>query len=268
MKKLILITTVLISCAFTVRKLSDKIITDPFVSQMVLVSGGSFTMGCTHEQGSDCNLDEKPASIKKIKTFSISKYEITQIQWESLMGNNPSSNIGCAQCPVENVSWDDIQYFITKLNARTGKKYRLPTEEEWEYAARGGKQSSGFKYSGSNSLDEVGWYYENSGDRRLDDNYWSASSVERNNGRSHPVGQKKSNELGLFDMSGNVYEWCNDWYKNYHGNKYVGDFTGWYRVLRGGGWGIDAKECRVTLRDNSPMDYRNFTVGFRLVSDP
>lgn len=188
---------------------------------MVYVEGGTFTMGATSEQGSDAYSDESPAHSVTVSDFYIGKYEVTQAQWRAVMGSNPSNFKG-DNLPVEQVSWNDIQKFITKLNTMTGKTFRLPTEAEWEYAARGGNQSKGYKYSGSNTLDNVAWYY-NSG------------------GKTHPVGQKQPNELGLYDMSGNVWEWCQDWYGSYSSSSQTnptGPSSGSYRVLRGGDWGM------------------------------
>ncbi|WP_282776075.1 formylglycine-generating enzyme family protein, partial [Phaeodactylibacter xiamenensis] len=166
---------------------------------MVRVEGGRFKMGCTAEQGSDCWSREKPAHRVELSSFSIGKYEVTQAQWEAVMGSNPSGFSSCGSCPVENVSWNDVQDFIVKLNRMTGGNYRLPTEAEWEYAARGGNRSRGHKYSGSDNLGSVGWYRDNS------------------DKKTHPVGKKTPNELGLYDMSGNVWEWCSDWYdKDYY----------------------------------------------------
>ena len=160
--------------------------------EMVFVKGGTFMMGATPEQGSDAGDGEKPVHSVTVSDFYIGKYEVTQAQWKAVMGKNPSHYKG-ENRPVERVSWYDIQKFIEKLNAKTGKRYRLPTEAEWEYAARGGNQSKGYKYSGSNDIGSVAWYTNNSGDR------------------THPVGQKQPNELGLYDMTGNVWEWCSDW---------------------------------------------------------
>jgi formylglycine-generating enzyme required for sulfatase activity len=221
---------------------------------MVRVRGGTFTMGCTTEQGSDCDSDEKPAHQVTVSDFYIGKYEVSRKEWREVMGGDPPEFWfkGCDACPVGGVSWDDIQQFISKLNAKTGKTYRLPTEAEWEYAARGGLQSRGYKYAGSNSLDEVAWYDGNSG-------------IE-----SQPVGQKKANELGLYDMSGNVDEWCvDDWHDSYFGAPSTG--RAWVdsprascRVFRGGSSFLHAQFCRVSFRSYSSPSTRGGNLGFRL----
>ncbi|MEZ4915060.1 MAG: bifunctional serine/threonine-protein kinase/formylglycine-generating enzyme family protein [Chitinophagales bacterium] len=168
---------------------------------MVYVAGGSFTMGCTSEQGSDCYNYEKPAHTVSVQSFYIGKYEVTQEEWRAVMGSDPPELYfkGCDRCPVESVSWNDAQDFLKKLNAQTGKNYRLPSEAEWEYAARGGNKSKGYKYAGSDNINVVARYGGNS------------------NNKTQTVGGKQANELGIYDMSGNVYEWCNDWYKGYPG---------------------------------------------------
>jgi formylglycine-generating enzyme required for sulfatase activity len=216
---------------------------------MVYVEGGTFTMGATSEQGSDAYSDERPTHSVTVSDFYIGKYEVTQAQWRAVMGSNPSYFTG-DNLPVKQVSWDDIQEFITKLNTMTGKTFRLPTEAEWEYAARGGNKSKGYKYSGSNTLDNVAWYTNNSG------------------GKTHPVGQKQPNELGLYDMSGNVWEWCQDWYGSYSSSSQTnptGPSSGSCRVLRGGSWDRNARRCRVSYRDGRTFpDYRSYDSGFRL----
>ena len=220
--------------------------------EMVFVQGGTFTMGCTSEQGSDCDADESPSHRVMLSDFYIGKYEVTQKQWKAVMGNNPSYFKG-DDLPVESVSWVDIQEFIRKLNAQTGKHYRLPTEAEWEYAARGGNRSNGYKYSGSNVIGNVAWYYGNSGSE------------------THPVGSKFPNELGLYDMSGNVWEWCSDWYGSYGSSAQsnpAGATTGSGRVDRGGSWINFARNCRVSNRLYDFPDYRDNGIGFRLVSLP
>ena len=215
---------------------------------MVFVEGGTFTMGATSEQGTDALYGEKPAHYVTVSDFYIGKYEVTQAQWRAVMGSNPSKFKG-DNLPVEQVSWNDIQKFITKLNTMTGKTFRLPTEAEWEYAARGGNKSKGYKYSGSNTLDNVAWYTNNS------------------SSKTHPVGQKQPNELGLYDMSGNVWEWCQDWYGSYSSSSQTnptGPSSGSYRVLRGGSWDSIAWCCRVSYRYGFNPDYRDDDGGFRL----
>ncbi len=219
--------------------------------KMVYVQGGTFTMGCTGEQ-SNCGEDEKPAHEVELDGYYIGKYEVTQAQWKAVMGNNPSYFSGWENCPVENVSWNDVQEFIKKLNRMTGRNYRLPTEAEWEFAARGGVLESSTIYSGSNTIDEVAEYTENNGSR------------------PRSVGKRKPNELGLYDMSGNVWEWCGDWYSNsYYSNSPrqnpQGPETGTGRVLRGGGWDSFAGSCRVSYRDYINPDDRDYSSGFRLV---
>ncbi|MDR2970771.1 MAG: formylglycine-generating enzyme family protein [Bacteroidales bacterium] len=222
--------------------------------EMVYVQGGIFNMGCTSEQGSDCWDNEKPAHQVTVGSFYIGKYEVTQALWWAVMGNNPSYFKG-DNLPVEKVSWDDVQQFIRKLNEMTGKRFRLPTEAEWEYAARGGNKSQGYKYSGSNSLYNVAWYDDNSGEK------------------THPVGTKNPNELGIYDMSGNVWEWCGDWYgENYYSSSPASNPTGpsygSARVLRGDSWGASAEHCRVSRRHSNAPDDRADDYGFRLLLVP
>ncbi len=218
-------------------------------AQMERIEGGTLTMGCTREQ-TDCSDAEKPAHSVRVGSFEISKYEVTQEVWAAVMGANPSYFQGCAQCPVDTVSWDDIQGFLQKLNAGGGR-YRLPSEAEWEYAARGGSQSRGYEYAGSSTPGAVAWYSENSGKR------------------THPVGQKQANELGLYDLSGNVYEWVQDCVNdNYRGAPTdgraweSGDCHG--RVLRGGSWYLYPRLLRSAHRRWVTADYRNFNFGFRI----
>ncbi|MDR3236269.1 MAG: SUMF1/EgtB/PvdO family nonheme iron enzyme [Prevotellaceae bacterium] len=215
---------------------------------MVFVAGGTFTMGCTGEQGSDCESNENPAHNVTLSDFHIGKYEVTQVQWIAVMGSNPSYFTG-DNLPVGYVSWNDVQAFITALNTATGKNYRLPTEAEWEYAARGGAQSGGYKYSGSNTVDDVAWY---------------GGSIA---GSAHAVGTKAPNELGIYDMSGNVYECCSDWYGDYPSEAQTnptGPSTGSSRMIRGGGWNYYASNCRVAFRINSAPSISYSILGFRL----
>ena len=217
---------------------------------MVFVQGGTFTMGCTKEQGDNCLEDEKPSRQVTLDDYYIGRYEVTQAQWRYIMGRNPSKFRGCWSCPVENVSWFDVQKFISKLNERTGQTYRLPTEAEWEFAARGGTKSRGYRYAGANYLDTLAWYYGNSGNR------------------THSVGRTLPNELGIFDMTGNVFEWCADWfgpYPPYNQNNHKGASAGPDRVLRGGSYDAYPWACRVSYRrDASPVS-RTADQGFRLV---
>ena len=235
---------------FTMKKKENQLspIIQNLINNMVHVEGGTFTMGATSEQGTDAGKDEKPAHQVTLSSFSIGKYEVTQEEWEAVMGNNPSSFKG-AKRPVERVSWNDCQEFIRKLNTMTGKRFRLPTEAEWEYAARGGIKSSGYKYAGSDNLDRVAWYESNSGNA------------------THDIGQKSPNELGLYDMSGNVWEWCQDWYGGYSSNSQTnpsGPSSGSIRVFRGGGWFSNAWGCRVSLRSYDSPGFTNFNLGLRL----
>ncbi|MEI6753336.1 MAG: formylglycine-generating enzyme family protein [Paludibacter sp.] len=211
---------------------------------MVAVKGGTFSMGS--ESGSD---NEKPIHSVTLSEFSIGKTEVTQTLWQAVMGNNPSYFKG-DNLPVESVSWNDCQAFITKLNQLTGKNYRLPTESEWEYAARGGNQSKGYKYVGSDNIDEVAEYEGN------------------HNKTTKPVGGKKPNELGLYDMSGNVWEWCNDWYGTFSSSAQtnpIGVPSGSLRVFRGGSLSNGAFYCRSAYRSTYYPSYSGYNLGLRLV---
>ena len=215
---------------------------------MVSVKGGTFTMGATSEQGSDCDDRECPTHQVTLSDYMIGKTEVTQELWQAVMGSNPS-NFSGNNLPVEEVSWNDCQEFIKKLNQLTGLNFRLPTEAEWEYAARGGKKSKGYKYSGSNDIGSVAWYDSNSSDK------------------THQVATKAPNELGLYDMSGNVWEWCSDWYGDYSSGSQrnpKGPSSGFGRVIRGGGWSDGARDCRVSYRDDFYLDDGAIDVGLRL----
>ncbi len=223
------------------------------IDNMVTVQGGTFKMGCTKEQEEGCYDSEKPVHSVTLSSYQIGKYEVTQAQWRAVMGSDPEKLKfkGCDKCPVERVSWEDIQDFIKALNKKTEKKFRLPTEAEWEFAARGGTKSKGYKYAGSNDIGSVAWYGDNSA------------------GKTHVVGGKKPNELGLYDMSGNVYEWCSDWYgADYYGSSPEdnpkGITLGRSRVLRGGSWNGYPYFARVAYRHFSNPYYRSLSYGFRL----
>jgi formylglycine-generating enzyme required for sulfatase activity len=225
--------------------------------EMVFVKGGTFTMGCIAEQGSGCYNSEKPAHSVTLSDFSIGKYEVTQAQWLAVMGgwpgrwNVPDTAHGLGDSyPAYYVSWEDVQRFIDVFNKKTGKRYRLPTEAEWEYAARGGQQAHGYSYSGSNTVGGVAWYSENAGYA------------------TQAVGTKQPNELGIYDMSGNVWEWCSDWYGSYSSGAQTnptGPATGFDRVNRGGCWNGDGTSCRVAYRSCNYPRYCNNYIGFRLV---
>ena len=220
------------------------------IDDMVSVEGGRFTMGCTPEQGGDCDDDEKPSHQVTLGDFSIGKYEVTQAQWEKVMGSNPSNFQNCDECSVEGVSWDEVQEFLQKLNWMTGRGVRLPTEAEWEYAARGGNRSRGYKYPGGDAIGQVAWYSDNSGQE------------------TRQVGGKRPNELGLYDMGGNVWEWCQDWYGDYDSGSRTdpeGPSTGTYRVFRGGSWYNEAQDCRVSYRYIAEPEDNYSNVGFRMV---
>ena len=230
------------------QKMSSDQIIKQLIKNMVYVEGGTFTMGATYEQGSIVHKDERPAHKVTVSSFYICKYEVTQEEWETIMGSNPSKFKG-ARHPVENISWNECQDFIHKLNILTGKQFRLPTEAEWEYAARGGIKKIDYNYSGSDDLDIVAWYNVNSG------------SI------THDVGQKKPNKLGLYDMSGNVEEWCMDWYGIYGSDNQMNPFgpsSGYNRVDRGGSWNSDSKDCRVSYRSYGTPSYKGNTLGLRL----
>ena len=219
------------------------------INNMVYVSGGTFTMGGTSEQGNDAYDDEKPTHSVTLSSYYICKYEVTQALWRAVMGSNPSYFKG-DNLPVECVSWNDCQTFINRLNSYTGRNFRLPTEAEWEFAARGGNYSRHYKYSGSNYIGDVAWYDGNSGSR------------------THPVGTKQANELGLYDMSGNVYEWCSDWYGSYSSysqSNPTGATSGSYRVERGGCWGNGARFCRSSFRGRYAPGFSDDALGLRLV---
>ena len=216
---------------------------------MVRVEAGTFTMGATPER-KDPYDDEKPAhQVTLTNDYYIGKYEVTQALWKAVMDNNPSKFKG-DNLPVERVSWNDCQEFISKLNSITGKTFRLPTEAEWEYAARGGKKSRGYQYSGSSNLSDVAWYEDNSGSG------------------THAVGSKQANELGIYDMSGNVWEWCHDWYGKYSSSSQTnptGATSGSGRVRRGGSWLGTASGCRSSCRGGFTPVLRIYYLGLRLV---
>ena len=230
----------------------DKTFTVNGVSfTMKPVTGGTFVMGATAEQGGDAKKIEKPIHQVTLSDYYIGETEVTQELWLAVMGSNPFKFRG-PEYPAQDVSWNDSQEFVQRLSVMTGQKFRLPTEAEWEYAARGGKNSKGYKYSGSNNIEDVAWYNKNSG-RQI-----------------HPVKTKSPNELGIYDMSGNVWEMCNDWVDSYNGSTQTnpaGPISGITRVIRGGSWLNGVKNCRVSHRFGTVTGHRFLSNGFRLALD-
>ena len=232
--------------------------------EMVYVKGGEFLMGGTTEQGGDVESDEQVIRRVNVGDFYIGRFEVTQSQWESVMGTSVSQQRDKANPqwslrgtgpnnPMYYVSWEEASEFCRILSRKTGRSYRLPTEAEWEYAARGGQKSEGTKYSGSNIVDYAGWYGNSAGS-------------------THPVGTKNPNELGIYDMSGNVWEWCRDWYAGAYDRSQTDNPTGPVssssRVLRGGSWHSTASFCRVSNRNGNPPGNRYYDSGFRVVCLP
>lgn len=220
---------------------------DTISFRMIRVNGGTFKMGATVEQGEFTDSDEVPVHLVTLQDFFICETVVTQAQWQALMGNNPSKFVN-PNFPVECVSWDDCQLFIKKLNKKTGKQFRLPTEAEWEYAARGGK-SGGYKYSGSNNIYDIAWYSGNS------------------EGQTHIVKTRQANELGIFDMCGNVWEWCQDWEGSYSETPQtnpLGPSEGTFRICRGGSWQSNHQCSRVSFRESYKPQDHYYDLGFRL----
>ncbi|MDD2960688.1 MAG: SUMF1/EgtB/PvdO family nonheme iron enzyme [Muribaculaceae bacterium] len=252
---IILLALLADSCVQNAQTVRSETFTVKGVSfDMVYVEEGTFNMGATAEQAGDAYEAESPVHKVKLNDYYIGRHEVTQALWKAVMGNNPSIFKG-DNLPVEHVCWNDCQAFIQELNRLTGKQFLLPTEAHWEYAARGGSTSARTKYAGSQDLNQVCWYYENS------------------DMKTHPVGTKLPNELGIYDMSGNVSEWCNDWYSGYTvypKTNPAGPKNGYYYVVRGGGWLSNARNNRVSNRSygNRNTGYRLKYLGFRLVLIP
>ena len=224
---------------------------------MVEVEGGTFQMGATPEQGENANDNEKPVHQVTLSGFSIGQTEVTQELWQAVMGTNPSKFNDNVNKPVETISWEDCQTFIARLNELTGQNFRLPTEAEWEFAARGGMKSQGYKYSGSDDLNEIAWYNYNA---------YAVGSSSPDYG-THAAATKAANELGLYDMTGNVWEWCQDWSGDYSAADQInptGPETGTNRVIRGGGWTNYPKLLRVAARSSYKPGFIGNFIGFRL----
>ncbi|MDR0972306.1 MAG: formylglycine-generating enzyme family protein [Bacteroidales bacterium] len=219
--------------------------------QMVFVEGGSFMMGCDEKSNNDCQKNELPMHEVNVESFYIGKYEVTQRQWKDIMDTNISNN-QCEDCPVTNVSYNEIQEFLQRLRQKTGINYRLPTEQEWEYAAKGGIKKNTFKYSGSDNLSDVAWYINNS------DNI------------THKVGTKKANEIGIYDMSGNVWEYTSTPYRAYGeaNEELVGQNSDSnYYAIRGGCFDFVSQTSRIVYRGSILPNVQTIGLGFRLAYD-
>lgn len=220
--------------------------------EMIFVEGGTFEMGNEDDVLGIQRHEVNPDVLHSVSlnSFNMSRFEITQSQWKSIIGGTPSNFKDCDNCPVEFVNWYDVQEFIRKLNSKTGRNYRLPTEAEWEYAANGGNKSKGYIYSGSNELSSVAWFKQNS------------------DCKTHDIGTKEPNELGIYDMTGNVSEWCSDWHGSYNSmnqNNPTGALTGQSRVVRGSNWAADSYNNLNSQRGWSHPLSKRPNLGFRLV---
>ena len=224
---------------------------------MVAVEGGTFSMGATGEQGFSSNDWERPVHQVTLSGYYIGQTEVTQELWQAVMGSNTSYYTSDSQLPVERVSWSNCQDFIEQLNQLTGKTFRLPTEAEWEFAARGGNMSQRYRYAGSNNVHDVAWF-------------WSSIPSQQSGTPGYgtqPVATLAPNELGLYDMSGNVWEWCQDWFGNYSSDDQTnptGPSWGTYRIFRGGSWSRSSECCRVAYRNYTYPSTSDDTMGFRL----
>ncbi len=252
----------------------EKVTANGVSFYMISVVGDTFQMGATPEQGDDAWGNEMPVHDVFASNFSIGETEVTQELWQAVMGSNPSYYED-PQYPVESVSWEQCDTFITRLNQITGRHFRFPTEAEWEFAARGGKNSRGYKYAGGNNIDEVGWYWKNSGDHYIDlpDDAWRSDTTYRNHCKEHVVKSLKPNELSLYDMCGNVEEWCYDGYQSEYYQSLPTDAvtinpTGVSysskKSKRGGYYGWIARNARISYRIGAFADASSLNAGLRL----
>ena len=232
--------------------------------KMIYVKGGEFLMGEPAGEGDEARAEKAAVHKVKVDDYYIGQFEITQSQWRAVMGTDISRQKHLAGAaayygvggnyPMYYITWEEAVEFCNRLSRRTGKKYSLPTEAEWEYAARGGQAGETTRYAGSDDLKRVAWYFENSPSA------------------THPVGSKKPNKLGLYDMSGNVWEWCQDWYGDTYDesdtDNPAGPASGTFRVSRGGGSGSEESDCRVYRRSGNHPGFRLSANGFRVVCRP
>lgn len=227
---------------------------EDLLASMVTITGGAFKMGWDAKLQNGWGKNERPSHMVNLSNYKLCKYEVTQEQWWTVMGGNQGDDY-FKKCPIEEVSWNEVNDFLIKLNSLTGRRFRLPTEAEWEYAARGGNKSRGYIFSGSNDIIDV-----------------ANNAIAKRIFRTIPVGSKKPNELGLYDMSGNVWEWCSDWYSDKYYrvsalNNPKGPVSGEQRVLRGGSWSSSEMHHRVKIRCSAYPDERGIRFGFRIAED-
>jgi formylglycine-generating enzyme required for sulfatase activity len=254
------------------KKTGNQII-DNLIYNMVYVEGGTFSMGSAPY---DCKNSSEPVHEVTLSSFYIGKFQVTQKEWIEIMGNNPSEFVG-SNNPVENVSWYDGEQFFIELNRRSSLNFYFPTEAQWEFAAKGGKEKGKgnrtYLYSGSDDYSEVAWCYYNSGDlvkkMKSEATWWKKATYEEEimNNRTHPVGALRSNELGIYDMSGNVDEWCADWYEEYSPESSYnpqGPYHGNEKIFRGGNWRGCYRLCAVVNRQKAKLQYKTCTNGLRV----
>ena len=270
MKRHLILCALLFMATITLQAQNKDFTVNGVSFTMVYVQGGTFIMGTSEDEDEYANENEQPSHSVTLSDYMIGQTEVTQELWQAVMGTNPSHFKNNPRRPVECVTWKDCQNFIKKLNEMTGQNFRLPTEAEWEFAARGGVKSKGYKFSGSDKLTEVAWMWQNSGIAFLfrPDDEGDFEALERNHCKPHAVATKKPNELGIYDMCGNVWEWCQDWFGEYESTPQTnptGPASGENYVTRGGAWSNDEDFCRPTFRQDFDMPEEDDTVqGLRL----